>query len=47
MRFTLTHPMATGGCDPALVSGPGLASFARAAEAAGFDGIGFTDHPAP
>src|SRR5439155_14429093 len=33
--------------NPEFVSGEGLARFARAAEAAGFDGIAFTDHPAP
>jgi len=30
-----------------LVSGSGVAAVAAAAEAAGFDGFGFTDHPAP
>ncbi|MEQ1786874.1 MAG: LLM class F420-dependent oxidoreductase, partial [Acidimicrobiales bacterium] len=32
---------------PDLVSGAGIARVARAAEAAGFHGMGFTDHPAP
>jgi probable F420-dependent oxidoreductase len=32
---------------PELVTGEGVLAFARAAEAAGFDGVGFTDHPAP
>jgi probable F420-dependent oxidoreductase len=30
-----------------LVTGSGIATVAAAAEAAGFDGFGFTDHPAP
>jgi probable F420-dependent oxidoreductase len=30
-----------------MVTGDALASFARAAEAAGFSGVAFTDHPAP
>jgi probable F420-dependent oxidoreductase len=32
---------------PDLVSGSGVAAVAAAAEAAGFHGFGFTDHPAP
>jgi probable F420-dependent oxidoreductase len=32
---------------PDLVSGPAVAAVAAAAEAAGFHGFGFTDHPAP
>ena len=47
MRFTITHPIITHPCDPQLVSGAGVAAIARAAEAAGFHGYGFTDHPAP
>lgn len=47
MRFAVTYPMTTHPHDPALVQGEAIARFARAAEAAGFDGIGFTDHPAP
>lgn len=37
-----THPY-----HPELVSGAGVTAVAAAAEAAGFDGFGFTDHPAP
>ena len=37
-----THPY-----HPDLVSGSGVAAVASAAEAAGFHGFGFTDHPAP
>ncbi|MCV7314345.1 LLM class F420-dependent oxidoreductase [Mycolicibacillus parakoreensis] len=47
MRFTITHPIITHPCDPELVSGAGVIAVARAAEAAGFHGFGFTDHPAP
>src|SRR5690625_4573001 len=47
MRLTITHPIITHPCDPELVSGAGVIAVARAAEAAGFHGFGFTDHPAP
>lgn len=47
MRFILTHPMHTHPYHPELVAGSGVAAVAAAAEKAGFDGFGFTDHPAP
>ena len=47
MRFTITHPMHSHPYNPELVTGSGIATVAAAAEAAGFDGFGFTDHPAP
>lgn len=47
MRFVLTHPMHTHPYHPELVTGSGVAAIATAAERAGFDGFGFTDHPAP
>ncbi len=47
MRFTITHPLVTHPYHPDLVSGTGITRVALAAEAAGFDGMGFTDHPAP
>lgn len=47
MRFTFTHPMHTHPYNPELVTGNGIAAVAAAAEAAGFHGFGFTDHPAP
>jgi probable F420-dependent oxidoreductase len=47
MRFTITHPMHRHPYNPELVSGSGIAAVAAAAEAAGFHGFGFTDHPAP
>lgn len=47
MRFTVEHPVGQPGCAPALYGPDGLSEFARAAEAAGFDAIAFTEHPAP
>ena len=47
MRFTFTHPMHSHPYNPELVAGPGIATVGAAAESAGFDGFGFTDHPAP
>ncbi len=47
MKFSVTYPLITHPASPELMSRRAVAEFARAAEAAGFDGIGFTDHPAP
>jgi len=47
MKFTFTHPMHSHPYNPELVTGSGIATVAAAAEAAEFDGFGFTDHPAP
>lgn len=47
MRFAFTHPMHTHPYNPELATGEGIATVAAAAEAAGFHGFGFTDHPAP
>lgn len=47
MRFAVTHPLVTHPYHPDLVTGAGIATVARAAEAAGFHGFGTTDHPAP
>jgi probable F420-dependent oxidoreductase len=47
MKFTITHPMHSHPYNAELVTGSGIATVAAAAEAAGFDGFGFTDHPAP
>src|ERR1700752_2898830 len=47
MRYAITYPIIGHPYNPELVSGPGVAGLAVAAEAAGFDGFGFTDHPAP
>ena len=47
MKFSITHPMHSHPYNPELVTGSGVATMASAAEAAGFHGFGFTDHPAP
>ena len=47
MKFAITHPLVTHPYHPDLVSGAGVTRLAQAAEAAGFHGYGFTDHPAP
>jgi probable F420-dependent oxidoreductase len=47
MKHWVTYPLVKHPYDPAFVSKDALTRFAQAAEAAGFDGIGFTDHPAP
>jgi probable F420-dependent oxidoreductase len=47
MKLTFTHPMHSHPYNPELVTGSGIATVAAAAEAAGFHGFGFTDHPAP
>jgi probable F420-dependent oxidoreductase len=43
----VTYPLVNHPFNPELVEGEGLTRFSRAAEAAGFSGIAFTDHPAP
>ncbi|HIF94887.1 MAG: LLM class F420-dependent oxidoreductase [Myxococcales bacterium] len=47
MKHWVTYPLISYPYDPAFVSKDALVRFARTAETAGFDGIGFTDHPAP
>ena len=47
MQHWLTYPLIAHPYRPELVTKDGITRFAQAAEAAGFDGIGFTDHPAP
>jgi probable F420-dependent oxidoreductase len=47
VKFAITHPLITHPYHPDLVTGAGVARIAAEAEAAGFDGFGFTDHPAP
>jgi len=47
VKFAITHPMHSHPYNPELVTGAGIARVAAAAETAGFDGFGFTDHPAP
>lgn len=43
----MTYPLITHPYNPEFVTKDAVVRFARAAEEAGFDGIGFTDHPAP
>lgn len=47
MQHWLTYPLVAHPYKPELVRRESITRFARAAEAAGFDGLGFTDHPAP
>jgi probable F420-dependent oxidoreductase len=47
VRHWVTYPLVAHPANPELVGGDAVRRFARTAEAAGFDGIGFTDHPAP
>ena len=47
MKHWVTYPISSRPYDVAFLSKPALLDFVTAAEAAGFDGIGFTDHPAP
>lgn len=47
MKHWFTYPLIQHPHEPSLVTGDALMRVARAAEATGFDGIGFTDHPAP
>jgi probable F420-dependent oxidoreductase len=47
VKFAITHPLVTHPYHPDLVTGAGITAVATTAEAAGFSGFGFTDHPAP
>ena len=47
MKHWITYPLLGHPFEPSFVSRTGLTRLAQAAEAAGFDGLGFTDHPAP
>jgi probable F420-dependent oxidoreductase len=47
MKYWVTYPIISAGYAGDLVSGAAITRFSRAAEEAGFDGIAFTDHPAP
>lgn len=47
MKFAITHPLLSHPAHRGFVDGATVVALARAAEAAGFDGYGFTDHPAP
>jgi probable F420-dependent oxidoreductase len=47
MKHWVTYPLIAHPYDPAFVTKDALTRFAQTAEAAGFAGVGFTDHPAP
>jgi probable F420-dependent oxidoreductase len=47
VKFTLQYPIAHSGYSPALLSADGMQKVVRAAEAAGFGSVAFTEHPAP
>ena len=47
MRFSLTYPLLCHPAPPVLFTGAAVAEVARAAEAAGFDALAFTEHPMP
>jgi probable F420-dependent oxidoreductase len=47
MNYWVTYPLTTHPYNPEFVTKAGLTRFCEVAEAAGFAGIGFTDHPAP
>jgi probable F420-dependent oxidoreductase len=47
VKFSVTYPLVVHPYHPELMSRDALRRFCQTAEAAGFDGVGFTDHPAP
>jgi probable F420-dependent oxidoreductase len=47
MKHWLTYPLVSHPFEPELVTRDAIVRLSRSAEAAGFAGIGFTDHPAP
>ncbi len=47
MRYSVTYPLITHPYHPDFLTRDALTRFCQTAEKAGFDGIGFTDHPAP
>jgi probable F420-dependent oxidoreductase len=47
VQFSVTYPIIASPYDPELLTRDALRQFCQTAEAAGFDGVGFTDHPAP
>lgn len=47
MRFSFSYPLVAHPQNPAFLTGAGMARLCQAAESAGFDAVGFTDHPAP
>jgi probable F420-dependent oxidoreductase len=47
VRFTVNYPIIRHPVPAELFTGSALVEFARTAERAGFDGVAFTEHPAP
>jgi len=47
VKYSLTYPLLHHPAPPELCSGDAVADVARAAEAAGFDALAFTEHPMP
>jgi probable F420-dependent oxidoreductase len=47
VEYTLTYPLLHHPSPPELFTGAAVAEVARAAEAAGFDALAFTEHPIP
>ena len=47
MKFWVTYPLVAHPHNPEFLTKSALTRFCVAAEDAGFEGIGFTDHPAP
>ena len=47
MRFSVTYPLIMHPSSPDLMTRGAVKQFCQTAERSGFDGIGFTDHPAP
>lgn len=47
MKFTIDYPVSTPGYDPAILRPEGMAGIALIADELGYDGLAFTDHPAP
>ena len=47
MKFSVTYPLVRHPYNPELLTKESLIRFAQTAESAGFDAMGFTDHPAP
>ena len=47
MRFSVTYPLVAHPYHPDLLTRDALRRFCQTAEKSGFDGVGFTDHPAP
>jgi probable F420-dependent oxidoreductase len=47
VKFTVYHPIAHSDSGPDLISPQGITRIARSIEDLGFDGVAFTEHPAP